>query len=248
MQKNKQSFLILIMIQLCTIFCSDVSYPEFINSSITRLDGIDHKMTVDIITTDNKENEETKQFEMCVHWELDSDNYKMVKIDENVKEEKGLEAWAFHFRKGETKKWVMLPKSGKIKDVSGKKSSDKMDFSEVGLDSNILENEIAYIEDEVLDNDNQEIRCKKFQIISDDETIILWIDSIDFIVHKKEYYNKKQKLFKEVTYRNLVIIDNTKFYKDICIHDHKKKSRVDISLSDFDLSSIDDMNLFSIPK
>ena len=33
MQKNKQSFLILIMIQLCTVFCSDVSYSEFINNS-----------------------------------------------------------------------------------------------------------------------------------------------------------------------------------------------------------------------
>ena len=127
-------------------------------------------------------------------------------------------------------------------------TSEKMDFSEVGLDSHILENEITYIDDETLEIGKKEIECKKFKIASDDETILVWIDSTYFIVHKKEYYNKKQKLFKEVTYSNLIIVDNTKFYKDICIHDHKKKSRVDISLSDFDLSSIDDMNIFSIPE
>ena len=236
------------MIQLCTVFCSEMTDVEIINSSITRLDGIDHKITVDIVTTDNKEKQETKQFEMCVHWELDSDNYKMVKIDENVKEEKGLEAWAFHYRKSETKKWVMLPKSGKIKDVSGKKSSEKMDFREVGLEPSILQNEITYVSDEIMKIGEQDIECKKIKIANEDETIFVWIDVVDFIVHKKEYYNKKQKLFKEVTYSNLIIVDNTKFYKDICIHDHKKKSKVDISLSDFDLSSIDDMNIFSIPQ
>ena len=137
-------------------------------------------------------------------------------------------------------KWILLPKSGKIKDITGKKISEKLDLSEVSVSLDLLEKE-SEIKGEDVVND---IPCHLVEVIDDDEIIKIWIDSIDFIVHKKEYYNKKSKLFKTVNFSVLVEEDGIKYYKEASIYNLKKKNKIDIIVQGISKKIFEDVEIF----
>ena len=146
----------------------------------------------------------------------------MIYIKELVEEgEKGRKMWVHTFIEiKRIKKWTMLPRSGKIKDITDKKSSQKIDLSSISFPVGILKNEMVFLEDETVN----EVLCKVIEVKDEDGNIRFWVDPIDFIIHKKEYYNKKSEISKEVTYSDLTIYGDLKFYqimRKYLIHEKK---------------------------
>ena len=97
------------------------------------------------------------------------------------------------------------------------------------------------------DNLINEISCKVVEIKRKSGNIKLWIDPVDFIIHKKQFYNKDSEIEKEVSYENLTMHNDLKFYNHEIIHNHKKKSIVEIFLTAFEQKTFDSIDLFNIP-
>ena len=245
MTTHIKSILILIILQLSIslLLCSDMTSVSLLRSSMTKLDGIDHEMDVNIVSTNSKDKKEIRKFNLSVHWNLESDRYKMIFIKEENGKKNCLKAWAHHYKNDKVNKWVLLPKSGKIKDITGKKTSEKLDLSEVSISSDLLKKD-SKIKGEDIIND---ISCHLVEVTDEDGMIRVWIDSTDFIIHKKEYYNKKSKLFKTVNFSTLVEVDGIKYYKETSIYDLKKKNKIDISVNKISKKIFEDVGFFTPP-
>ena len=242
MTTHIKSILILTILQLSisSWLFAEVTSASLLKSSMTRLEGIDHEMNIDIVSTNSKDKKENRKFNLSVHWDMNNDRYKMIFIKENNGKKNCLKAWTHHYKNHKVNKWILLPKSGKIKDVTGKKISEKLDLSEVSVSLDLLEKE-SKIKGEDVVND---IPCHLVEVIDDDEIIKIWIDSIDFIVHKKEYYNKKSKLFKTVNFSMLVEEDGIKYYKEASIYNLKKKNKIDIIVQGISKKIFENVGIF----
>ena len=242
MTTHIKSILILTILQLSisSWLFAEVTSASLLESSMTRLEGIDHEMNIDIVSTNSKDKKENRKFNLSVHWDMNNDRYKMIFIKENNGKKNCLKAWTHHYKNHKVNKWILLPKSGKIKDVTGKKISEKLDLSEVSVSLDLLEKESEIKGVDVVND----IPCHLVEVIDDDEIIKIWIDSIDFIVHKKEYYNKKSKLFKTVNFSMLVEEDEIKYYKEASIYNLKKKNKIDIIVQGISKKIFEDVNFF----
>ena len=243
MQKYIQSISILLILQLA--ICADALAPnQMLEKAIKRLNDIDHQMTIKIKSKDKNNKEETTNLELFVHWETSKEKYKMVHIKEITKgKKKGRQMWVHTYKDGKEKKWIRMPRSGKIKDLTGKKSSQKIDLSSITLPLTLLDKEIIFLKDEQIN----EISCRVIEIKKKGGNIRLWIDPIDFIIHKKQLYNKKSEIEKEVLYGDLTIHNDLKFYNHEIIHNHKKDSTVEIFLTAFEQKTFDNVDIFNIP-
>ena len=244
MRKYIQSISILLILQLA--ICADALSPsQILEKAIKRMDGIDHQMTIKIESKDKNDKVETSNLELFVHWQTNQDKYKMVHIKELTDgKKKGRQLWVHTYKDGKEKKWIRMPRSGKIKDLTGKKSSDKVDLSSVTMPLTLLDKEIVFLKDQ----DINEIPCKVIEVKRKGGNIRLWIDASEYIIHKKQFYDKDNKIEKEVVYEGLTVQDDLKFYNHEIIHNKKKNSIVEIFLTAIEKKTFSDINLFSIPK
>ena len=93
-----------------------------------------------------------------------------------------------------------------------------------------------------------DIACKIIEIKDEDKKIKLWIDMVDFIIHKKEYYDKKSKLYKSIECSNLITQGKIKFYKNIKTTYLKKKTTADLLVNVFEITDFKDSKIFEAPK
>ena len=108
----------------------------------------------------------------------------------------------------------------------------------------MIDKKIKILNDEVIND----LSCKVIEIKNDDEKIRLWIDMVDFIIHRKEHYNKKSKLYKIIEYSNLVVQDKIKFYKNIKTTNLKKKITANLLINEFKVKDYKDSKIFKAPK
>ena len=169
MRKYIQSISILLILQLA--ICADSLSPnQVLEKAIKRLDNIDHKMTIKITSKDKNDKVETTNLELLVHWQTDKDKYKMVHIKELADgKKKGRQLWVHTYKNGKEKKWIRMPRSGKIKNLTGKKSSEKVDLSSVTMPLALLEKQIVFLEDQVVN----EIPCKVVEVQKKSGNILL---------------------------------------------------------------------------
>ena len=66
-------------------------------------------------------------------------------------------------------------------------------------------------------------------------------------MHKKQFFDKENKLEKEVLYSELSDSSDLKFYTQEIIKNKKKNSIVEIFVTDFKQKTHEDVNLFNIP-
>ena len=228
---------------------SDTLTPhQLVENSINRLNGIDCRMVINGKSIDGKgQEEEETNFEIYIHWVPESEaleTYKKIYIKELVEEgKKGKKFWV-HFRKDKKdKKWMMLARSGKIKDITDKKSSQKVDLSSISFPLEILKNEMVFLDDEKVN----EVSCKVVEIKNEDGNIRLWIDPVEFLIHKKVYYNKKSEVSKEATFTDLTQYEGLKFYKKESIYNTRKETTVEMSLKEFEKSTFENLDKFNTP-
>ncbi len=247
MRKYIQSISILLIFIQLGISSDKLTANQFVENSIKRLDNIDCKMIINGKSIEGKGKEEKTSFEIYIHWVPESENletYKKIYIKELVEEgKKGKKLWV-HFRKDKKdKKWMMLPRSGKIKDITDKKSSQKVDLSSISFPLETLKNEMVFLDDEKVN----EVLCKVVEIKDEDGNIRLWIDPVDFLIHKKVYYNKKSEVSREATFSDLIEYEGLKFYKKESIYNIRKETTVEMSLKEFEKTTFDNLDKFNTP-
>ena len=130
-----------------------------------------------------------------------------------------------------------------MKELKEKKLSKKVDLSEITIPISFLNNEIEFSGEEIIN----EVRCKIINIADGDELIKLWIDQNDFIIHKKEQYDKKDKLYKYVLFSNLIEENNIKLYYQMDIDYIKDKIKAEFIVSEIKITDFKDSKVFTIP-
>ena len=144
----------------------------------------------------------------------------MMHLEEGSNGSKGRELLIHEYNDASMKTWIKYPKSGKVKEVKDKKLSKKIDVSEITTPLALLDKKMKIVNDEIIN----EISCIIIEIKDGNEKIKLWIDTVDFIIHKKEHYDKKSKLYKRIECSVLIIQDKIKFYKNIKTVNLKEKN------------------------
>ena len=243
MLKYIQSISIFLIMQ-SAISANELSPNEILEKAIKRIDGIDHEMQIQIKSKDKNNKLEKTNLQISVLWQLDQDKYKLIHIKEKPKgKKKGRQLWVHTFKDGKEKKWIRMPRSGKIKDLTGKKSSQKVDLSSITMPLSLLKKDLSFLKDDVING----VSCKIVKVKNKSGYILFWIDPIDYIVHKKQFFDKESKLQKEVLYSELSDSGDIKFYTQEIIKNKKKNSIVEIFVTEFEKKTHEDVNLFNIP-
>lgn len=231
---------------ILTAFLSpqEMQPEEILSRVLHRLDGIDHQYFASFKQSRKNHLDKQREFWTSVHWPLSGSINKMVNLrlvkPDNMK---GVSYWE-HRNKAATKpsRWMTLPVTGKLKDVSDKKKSRKeFDLSELEITQETIDsNEHQLLGTEELNGsmvyvlESTEGRKK--------EKKKLWIDAGQFFIHKAEFTTKSGRLYREVNCSEIKSIDSLKFPTKIEVSDYKSKFQVEIEISrivlnpDFDLS------------
>ena len=222
---------------------------EVLFKTLNRFNGIDRYCFIEIAEQKKNQNKKYKKFHSWTYW--DENNIKkervlMVEPDRL----KNVNFWS-HTDGNNIEKWMTMPKIGKLKKVKGRFSKkDEFDFSElelkkenivghvnsiIGLDK--INDREVYIIENIKQNKKGEVKLKKH----------IWIDKKDFFIHKAIYFNRKDKLIKEINLSDLLFINGKPILSKINVQDFKKNKNISLEFKDISLNEITDIDMF-VPK
>ena len=212
------------------------------------MDGIDHRFKIN-----SKSSKKEKHFQALIHWPSEGDILRQTRITSTFpKRKKPTSFWEHRYKDGtKIKKWMSLPVTGKLKDVSNKKTSKKdFSFSELGVtdedikshDHTILNSEnidtlSAYVIESIeLSNKGKVKESKK-----------LWIDTDSYMILKVEFYTGSGRLYRSVECLDFYYVKEILFPMSIYVKDLKSKTDLQITVKDIELNPQFDMDIF-IPR
>ena len=206
--------------------------------------GLDRSMIVQSNIVKNGKIKESQKVKISTCWPKKKKEKRLTLVEYlEPKRKIGVKIWEIiHWTKPEGMKWMTMPLTGKLKDISNKKNiKSKFDFSELyfseeiilNYKNSILENSNNLIIESVSKNSNQ----KK----------LIFINEKNRLIDKVEIYNNKNKLIKSILCEKFDNIDNNIFVSKIIIKDNKKKHEVVINITDFLIENFTDLSIFE-PK
>jgi len=215
------------------------------------MDGIDHRFKIN--SKSSKKEKKGKHFQASIHWPSEGDILRQTRITSTFpKRKKPTSFWEHRYKDGtKIKKWMSLPVTGKLKDVSNKKTSKKdFSFSELGVtdedikshDHTILNSEnidtlSAYVIESIeLSNKGKVKESKK-----------LWIDTDSYMILKVEFYTGSGRLYRSVECLDFYYVKEILFPMSIYVKDLKSKTDLQITVKDIELNPQFDMDIF-IPR
>ena len=238
----------LVILVIFLNFSFGLEADEILYKTLERFKGIDRHFTIEIIEQKNGK-KKYKKFLSWTHWDMDNikkERVLMIKPDRL----KNVNFWSYSIN-GDIKKWMTMPKIGKLKEVRGNFSKkDEFDFSELELKKENIENHLNSIigSDIVNYRDTYIIENKKLNKKGEVRLIKkIWIDKKDYIIHKAVYINRKGKVIKEIYLSDLLMVNNYPILSTIQVVDLKKNKEVSILFSDISFDKIVDVDMF-IPR
>jgi hypothetical protein len=215
------------------------------------MDGIDHRFKITIIESRKKKKE--KHFEAFVHWPSEGNLLRQVRLTaiETV-QKKPSSYWEHRYNDGtNTKKWMSLPVSGKLKDITGKKVGKK-DFS--FSDLSVTEKDINSHNHNLLNLEKVDtlsahviLLIKKNKKGKVKESKKMWIDTEHYMIMKVEFYTRSGRLYRRVECSGFHYLNKILFPKNIIVQDFKSKNDFQITITDIELDPVFDRGIF-IPK
>jgi len=235
-----------------TLLCADnQTAANILLQTFHRMDGINYRLLIDSKSSGKKKKE--KHFEVAVYWPTDGKLLYKTRITSiKTKRKKPSSYWEHRFRNGRKAiKWISLPVTGKLKDVTDKKAGKK-DFSLAELV--VTEAEIRSHSHQLLPREKIDtlsvyviesiMKSKKGKV---KETKKLWIDTVSYMIMKVEFYTGSGRLYRSVECSNFHYFDELLFPMSIYIQDRKSKTDIEITLKDIELNPEFEMDIF-IPK
>ncbi len=215
------------------------------------MDGIDHRFKIDSKSSKKKKKEQ--HFQASIHWPSEGDILRQTRITSTFsKRKKPSSFWENRYKDGtKTKKWMSLPVTGKLKDVSDKKTSKKdFSFSELGItDEDIKSHDHTLLHSENIDTLSAYV-IESIELSNKGkvkESKKLWIDTDSYMILKVEFYTGSGRLYRNITCSNLQYVEDILFPMSIDVQDLKSKTDIQITIKDIELNPQFDMDIF-IPR
>ena len=234
MKINQLSILICI---LTIVFASeDKSVQEILLNTFHRLDSINHQFLVKFNESDKKT--KTKSYQISINWPLDGEVLKETRVlPINKIKNKPSSFWEHQFKdKRKIKRWMSMPISGKLKDVSDKKSSKQFSLADLEFnEKDIFENSNDLIGTELIDGQLRYVinSIKKSKEGKNKDFRKIWIGTDDYIIYKVEFYTKSGRLYRTVECKSIFLLDGIHFPSEVYVKDRKSKSEIIVELFDF---------------
>ena len=244
--KIKMYFIfIAFMIPLFAITDAD----EVLYNVMNRLNNMDRYLIIEIEEINKKGNIKNKRMKYWAKWN-DLSKKHFIKIQyEKPDNLFGVSYWVNYDKNGKENKWITMPFSGKLKNITNKKNINKgeFDLSELEIKIKDIDDYHNKIIDEDLVNGRATIVIVSKKNNSKGKVVLIkkiWVDKNNFFIHKVLYLNKKSKQIREIKLNKLVFIDKVPFLTQIFINDFKKKKMININFSDISLSHIKNDQIF----
>ena len=225
---------------------------ELLTLAMNRLKGIDQKMVVTLTQEQKGKPPKEQRFHSWTHWKSNEKVNKMVKIlIEKPRELKGISYWIHKDTLDVVKKWMTMPITGKLKDITGRPNKkDEFDFSELEISSDDIDLHSNKKLGKEFINNREAIIIESTAYSSSGEIDLvkkIWIDKREYFIHKAVFLNRKGRVIKQILLSNPLVINNITFLSQIEINNFRKKININIILSDISFASIENINIFT-PK
>ena len=242
--------LIIYLASISFTFGEELSVENILLSTLHRLDSVNYQFSVNIKETGKKE--KIKNYQISIQWPKKGDILKKTRvkpIQNNRKKPSSI--WEHQFKdRQKTKRWMTMPITGKLKDISDKKSTKKFTLADLEFtEREISANEHSLLPSEAIGDNSVHVikslkkgkngKVKKFKKI--------WIDTNDYLIHKAEFYTKSGRLYRSVECTDIQTIADIPFPQKIFVKDFKSKSEIFVQLDNIDINPQFETGLF-IPK
>ena len=158
---------------------------------------------------------------------------------------KNMHSWIWNFNSGKNKMWITKPKSGRLTDVTNEKNILGIDLSLFQLESSVSDG-FKTISDTILYNGNQCYLLNFYEIKKQKKigpVMKLWIDTVDYKIHKIEKFTRRRKKINEIIFESYV----DDFPNKIKINNINKKDTLVVNISNYKEMNFEDLSIFE-PK
>ena len=232
------------------VFGEDLSVEEILLSTIHRLDSVNHQFSVNIKETGKKE--KIKNYQISIQWPEKGDILKRTRVKPiQDKRKKPSSIWEHQFKDGrKTKRWMTMPITGKLKDISDKKSTKKFTLADLKFtEKEIAENENSILPSEKNGDHSVHVikSVKKGKNGKVKKSKKIWINTDDYLIYKVEFYTKSGRLYRSVECTDVQTIEGITFPSKIFVKDLKSKSEIFVELDKIEINPQFEIGLF-IPE
>jgi len=222
---------------------ADTNADEMLTIISQHLNGQNRSMVIESKIVKNGDIKKIQNVKVNLYWPENQNINKMAFINFlKPKRKLGVKYWEHQKQNNIIQKWITMPVTGKLKDITNKKiRKNDFDFSDLQL-----------TKETIINHDNTILDNSKLLIIESISKInqqkkLLYIDKEFNCIQKVETFNKKNKLTKSVECVESKIINNYKIASKVIMEDYKKKHTVDINILNFKFHDFSDKSIFQ-PK
>ena len=223
----------------CTVLLGETPTASTILEKVmNRTEGLNHSFELHILKDQKGKPTKERKLKIWAYWPEGKEHSRLSFVETLApKNLSGVRFWEHRFKNGEkAKRWMTMPVTGKLKDVSDKKQNkNEFDFSELEITPEIIKehNNSIIGNDIILDREVVVIESKK--TTGKKSVKKLWIDATDFFVLKAEFYTKSGRKSKSITMGKLSKIKDIIFPQEIVVDDIRKKTTYTVSIENIDL-------------
>ncbi len=223
-----------------------------------RMAGVDQSSFITLTQTDRRDSMRVRQFRLLVHYPQSSDSILKQSLVLVVQPEKsaGQKYWSWSMMDGRERRWIFLPGSRKLQEISHRSGRRNQDFDLSELE--ITAQQIEAHSHEVLDHpmlDGRETALIKSVEIGDQNRQprgrqhkpsykLLWIDPRSLLVRKAEFYSPHGRLLKRFLIEQTEVHGGLELATHIRIWDARQKKEAVLTIRDISLEPITDPGMF----
>mgnify|MGYP001292812907 CR=1 FL=1 len=240
---NFRHFLPICLIIFSFLFAKP-NADEILTQISNHFNGLDRSMVIESNIIKKGKLKKSQKVKVQIFWPKNSEKERLTLIEFfKPKRKLGVKFWEHTFKSNlNPLKWMTLPVTGKLKDISNKKpKKNDFDFSDLQLTGET----ISAHQNSIIESSNELIIESISK--SNQQKKLLYIDKEFNFIHKVETFNKKNKMMKSVECIEFKIVNNYKIASKVIIEDFKKKHTVDVHITDFSFTEFSDLTIFE-PK